>query len=149
MEPISLAVSALGAIKAGISAGKELHSLTKPLAKLFDGIDDAKRKHSSKRNSAFNMSSNEEALNTFIAKKQAEDLEAELRDIIVQTRGISAWHELVRLRVDIRKQRAEEEKEKERARRERAEIIFAGSIALLLLGGLVGLIVFLFIQFYR
>jgi hypothetical protein len=49
MEPITLAVSALGAIKAGISAGQELSSLAKPLAKLFDGIDDAKKQHNSKK----------------------------------------------------------------------------------------------------
>lgn len=149
MEPITLAVSALGAIKAGITAGQEISSLAKPIAKLFDGIEDAKRQHSKKRNSALNMSANEEALNTFIAKKQAEDLELELRNLIVQTRGISAWHELVRLRVDIRKQRIEEQKEIERARKERNEIILVGSLCIFILGGIITLLVFAIMQFGR
>lgn len=147
MEPITLAVSALSAIKAGITAGQEISSLAKPIAKLFDGIDDAKRQHSKKRNSTLNMSANEEALNTFIAKKQAEDLELDLRNLIVQTRGISSWHELVRLRVEIRKQRIEEEKEKERARKERNEVIFIGGLAVFILGGIIGLLVFAIWQF--
>ena len=146
MEPITLAVSALSAIKAGITAGQEIQSLARPIAKLFDGIEDAKRQHSRKRNSMLNMSANEEALNTFIAKKQAEDLELELRNLIVQTRGISAWHELVKLRVDIRKARIEEQKEKERARDELKETILLGGLALFVLFGILGLVGFIIFQ---
>ena len=40
MEPISVAVAAFGAIKAGVSAGKELHSLGKQVGQLFDAIDE-------------------------------------------------------------------------------------------------------------
>jgi hypothetical protein len=102
-----------------------------------------------KKNSSLNISANEEALNTFIAKKQAEDMEEDLRNLIIGSRGISAWHELVKLRVDIRKQRIEEEKEIERARKEKAEIIFVGTLSLFLLGGIIGLVVFLIVQYSR
>ena len=47
----------------------------------------------------------EEALNAFMAKKKAEDMREELRQIISFTRGPSAWEELIRTEADIRKKR--------------------------------------------
>ena len=42
MDPISTAVLAFGAIKKGISMGKELHSMSKDINNLFSFIDGAK-----------------------------------------------------------------------------------------------------------
>lgn len=124
MEPISTAMAAFSVVSAGIKAGKDIASLARPLGKLFDGIEDAKKDHSQKRNGAFSsLSANEEALSTFMAKKQAEDLEKQLREIVVNTRGVSAWHELLKLRVDIKKQRQEEERRVKRELAERNELI--------------------------
>ncbi|PWH09956.1 hypothetical protein DEJ39_08800, partial [Bacteroidetes bacterium SCGC AAA795-G10] len=50
----------------------------------------------------------EEAMQIFMAKKQAEDMRDQLREIISVTRGPSAWQELIKLEADIRKQRQEE-----------------------------------------
>lgn len=47
----------------------------------------------------------EEALQIFMAKKKAEDMREQLRDIISVTRGPSAWNELIKTEVDIRKRR--------------------------------------------
>lgn len=107
MEPVSI-MAAFSAVKAGISAGQEIVGLVKPLAKLFDEIDDAKTSHNKKKNKPSILSVNEEALDTFIKKKQAEDIEQQLRDIVIATRGISAWHELVALRTQIRVDRKAE-----------------------------------------
>ena len=41
----------------------------------------------------------------FMAKKKAEDMREELRQIITMTRGPSAWEELIKTEVDIRKKR--------------------------------------------
>ena len=104
MEPISVALTAFTAIKAGVTAGKEISSLAGDLGKLWDACDAANARHSKKRNSQFNMSANEEALSTFVAKQQAKDLEDELRELIIYTRGQSAWHELLQLRADIKRE---------------------------------------------
>ena len=109
MEPISVALTAFTAIKTGLTAGKEISSLAGDLGKLWDACDAANAKHSKKRNSQFNMSANEEALSTFVAKQQAKDLEDELRELIIYTRGQSAWHELLQLRADIKRERKEAE----------------------------------------
>jgi hypothetical protein len=117
VEPISAAIAAFSAIKAGVSAGKEITSLAKDVGTLFDGIDAAKHQHSQKRSRS--LSANEEAMSTFIAKQKAQDLERDLRELVVTTRGISAWHELIRLRVEIKRKRKEEELRLKKEREER------------------------------
>ena len=47
----------------------------------------------------------EEAMAIFTAKKKAEDMRAELKNIISFTRGPSAWEELLKIEGDIRKKR--------------------------------------------
>ena len=47
----------------------------------------------------------EEAMHIFMAKKKAEDMRDQLRQIIVATRGPSAWDELIKTEADIRKKR--------------------------------------------
>lgn len=117
MEPVTI-MAAFSAVKAGISAGQELVGLVKPLAELFDEIDDAKASHNKKKNRPSILSANEEALDTFIKKKQAEDIEQQLREVVIATRGISAWHELVALRAKIRVDR---KSENARIRQEKTE----------------------------
>ena len=143
MEPISAAMAAFGAVKAGITAGKELHTLAKDLGKMWDAVDEVNRDHSKKRNRQV-LSVNEEALSTFVAKQQAKDLEEELRELIIWTRGQSAWHELLQLRVDIRNERKEAERAEQKRRQEKMEaIIVVGGAALgaaLCIGGLIALV---------
>tara|TARA_B100002019_G_scaffold229762_1_gene203181 strand:+ start:365 stop:808 length:444 start_codon:yes stop_codon:yes gene_type:complete len=143
MEPISAAMAAFGAVKAGITAGKELHTLAKDLGKMWDAVDEVNRDHSKKRNRQV-LSVNEEALSTFVAKQQAKDLEEELRELIIWTRGQSAWHELLQLRVDIRNERKEAERAEQKRRQEKMEaIIVVGGAALgaaICIGGLIALV---------
>lgn len=119
MDPLSIAMASFSAIKAGVAAGKEIHSLTKDIGQLWGAIDQIKSDHSAKKSSAFG-SAEEEALSTFIAKKQAEDLENQLRQIVMATRGHSGWQELVRLRTEIKVRQKEE---REARLRKRAEMI--------------------------
>ena len=87
MDPLSIAMASFSAIKAGVAAGKEMHSLAQDIGKLWGAIDQIKSDHSAKKSSAF-ASAEEEALSTFIAKKKAEDMENQLRQIVLATRGI-------------------------------------------------------------
>ena len=131
------------AIKAGVSAGREMTSLAKDVGKLFDAIDDIRNDHNKAKSSPF-KSANEEAMETFIAKKKAEDIESQLRQIVIATRGMNGWQELQQLRVKIRQDRADAEKERLKKRANFIEgfwmvvLVFLG-IAILasaLLGGI-------------
>ena len=119
VDPITGITAAYAAVQTGIKMGKELSSLGKDLGVLFDFIDNAKSGHAKKKRG----SANEEALSTFIEAKQAEDMEENLRNIVIQTRGVGAWAELVKLRADIRVQRKKEEADRIKRRNQLVEDI--------------------------
>jgi len=99
-------LTAFAAIKGGIAAGKQLHSMTKDIASFFDAVDGAKADHSKKKSSIF-ASANEEAMDTFMKRQQAMDAEEQLKELITQTRGYSQYQELLNLRREIRLERKE------------------------------------------
>lgn len=137
MDPLSICLASYTAIKAGVKAGREIQDLAGEIGKLFDGIDAIKGEHSKKKNKSFGKGVNEEALETFVANQKAKDIEDELRTIIIYTRGMNAWQELLRLRGQIKRERQEAEKA-QRARREQikeyilaAFLIVAASLLLI------------------
>jgi hypothetical protein len=138
MEPVTAAVAAFSALKAGVAAGKEITSLAKEIGTLWNSIDEITHQHNKKKSSVF-RSVEEEALDTFMAKKKAEDLENQLREIILYSRGMGAWQELVRLRADIRKKRQEDALAAKRKRQQMLEVI---AIAATLIVGSVALFIF-------
>lgn len=125
MDPITIATAAFAAIKTGVSVGKDLQSLAGDIGKLWGAIDQINDEHNSEK-SKRRGSVEEQALQTFIAKKKAEDMEDALRQIIYATRGINGWNELVRLRAQIRKERLEEKHRQQKRVEEIKEIIMAG-----------------------
>ncbi len=143
MDPLTI----FAGVKAGIAAGKEIASLAKDLGSLFDAIDSAKSNHEKKKNSPFS-SANEEALDTFVKRKQADDIEEQLRQIVISTRGFSAWNELLALRKDIRVQRKKALEAKKKKREELFDqIVLWGCILLLVIltagFGLLGLMYYM------
>ena len=142
MDPLSIALASFSAIKAGVAAGKEIHSLTKDIGQLWGAIDQIKSDHSAKKSSAFG-SAEEEALSTFIAKKQAEDLEDQLRQIVMATRGISGWQELVRLRTEIKVRQKEEREARAKKRHDFIEHCFIAFGLIALCIGVLGIVFFI------
>ena len=142
MEPVTI-MAAFSAVKAGISAGQEIVGLVKPLAQLFDEIDDAKVSHNKKKNRPSILSANEEALDTFIKKKQAEDIEQQLREVVIATRGISAWNELVALRTKIRVDRKTENERIKQEKTEKLELAVMIGALLLVPALIFGIVMFI------
>lgn len=102
-------LTAFAAVKGGISAGKQLYSMTKEITAFFDAVDGANQKHQKKKSSIF-ASANEEAMDTFLAKQKAADAEEQLRELITNTRGISAYRQLQAIRREIRMERKEDQR---------------------------------------
>ena len=143
MDPLTI----FAGVKAGISAGKEIASLAKDLGSLFDAIDSAKSSHEKKKGSPFS-SANEEALDTFVKRKQADDIEEQLRAIVISTRGFSAWNELLALRKDIRVKKKNDLAAKKKKQQELFDqIVLWGCIILLVVltagFGLLGLMYYM------
>jgi len=123
-------LTALAAIKGGISAGKQIHSMSKEIAGFFDSVDTAKKNHQKKKDSPF-TSANEEALDTFMKRQAAIDAEAQLREMIIQTRGFSQWQELLKLRRDIANERREAERKARLEAEERQEMVITTALAIM------------------
>ena len=126
--------TAFAAIKTAVAAGQEIVNVTKQIGEFFDGVDELRNKHEKKKNSPFS-SGDENAMETFVNLQRARDAEEELRQIVIATRGFSAWQELLDIRARIRRER----KEKEAAESLRKQELFE---AIMIYGGVgIGLFV--------
>ena len=118
MDPLT----ALAAIKGGVTAGKSIMNMSKEIAGFFDSVDSAKKQHQKKKNSMF-ATANEEAMDTWLQKQQAEEAEIALRELITATRGYSAYQDLLKIRRDTLRERKEQERREAREAEERQELI--------------------------
>ena len=111
MDPVTaigIATTAYSAIKKGFQVGKEVESMTADLGRWMNAINDVKTGHSKAKSRRFG-SVEEEALETFAAKKKAEQMENDLRNFIVGQYGVNAWQDIVRIQADLRKKQKEAE----------------------------------------
>ena len=108
---LAAATAAFTTIKKGFEVGRDVESMAGDLSRWMGAVSDIKKcEEYSKRPPLFKKlfaagSVEEEAMQTFMAKKKAEDMRDQLKQIIILSRGMSAWDELVRTEADIRKKR--------------------------------------------
>ena len=84
MDPIpalAAATTAFNAIKKGFSVGRDVESMSKDLGRWMGAIQDVKDGHKKSKGRSFG-SVEEEALETFAAKKKAEQMEWDLRNFV-------------------------------------------------------------------
>ena len=148
---VSAATSAFGAIKRGFEVGRDIESMAGDLSRWMGAVSDIQKadQYNIKPplfKKIFNAGSvEEEAMQIFMAKKKAEDMRNQLKQIITFTRGPSAWEELLRTEGDIRKKRQKMIYDQQERRRKLFEII-----AIIILVGIIGTfivgVVYLFLQ---
>ena len=144
MDPITAiaaATTAFNAIKKGFSVGRDVESMSKDLGRWMGAIQDVKDGHKKSKGRTFG-SVEEEALETFAAKKQAEQMERELRNFVNLSHGPSAWNEVIRIQADIRLKKKEAIAEAKRLRAKKIENIILGVLVLFFLGA-VGAVLYL------
>lgn len=143
IDPISAVAMATGAfntIKAGFAAGREIESMAGDLGRWMGAVSDIKKAEEyNKKPPLFKKlfqagSVEEEAMQIFMAKKKAEDMRAELKQIISFTRGPSAWEELLKTEGDIRKKRQKAIYDQEERRRKVLEAV-AIVLGIVVVGG--------------
>ena len=114
IDPITAiagATAAFNAIKSGFSVGRDIENMAGDLGRWMNCVSDLKKaEEQNKKPPLFKKlfqagSVEEEAMHIFMAKKKTEDMRDQLRQIIVATRGPSAWDELIKTEADIRKKR--------------------------------------------
>ena len=144
MDPITAiaaATTAFNAIKKGFSVGRDVESMSKDLGRWMGAIQDVKEGHKKSKGRTFG-SVEEEALETFAAKKQAEQMERELRNFVNLSHGPSAWNEVIRIQADIRLKKKEAIAEAKKLQAKRIENIILGVLVLFFLGA-VGAVLYL------
>lgn len=136
---VSAASSAFNAIKKGFEVGRDIESMAGDMGRWMGAVSDIKKAEEyNKKPPLFKKlfaagSVEEEAMQIFMAKKKADDMREQLRQIITYTRGPSAWQELLKTEADIRKKRQAmiyAQKERQAFYIEVAVGIFFGSIIL-------------------
>tara|TARA_Y100000004_G_C8653049_1_gene301905 strand:+ start:70 stop:552 length:483 start_codon:yes stop_codon:yes gene_type:complete len=132
IDPVSALAAATAAfttIKKGFEVGRDVESMAGDLSRWMGAVSDIKKcEEYSKRPPLFKKlfaagSVEEEAMQTFMAKKKAEDMRDQLKQIIILSRGMSAWDELVRTEADIRKKRQQAIYAQQEMRRKVIEVI--------------------------
>tara|TARA_B100000902_G_scaffold369156_1_gene393108 strand:+ start:108 stop:590 length:483 start_codon:yes stop_codon:yes gene_type:complete len=143
---VATATAAFNTIKQGFQAGREIEGMAGDLARWMGAVSDIKKAEDyAKKPPLFKKlfaagSVEEEALNAFMAKKKAEDMREELRNIISFTRGPSAWDELIKTEADIRKKRQEAIYAQQEYRQKVLEWCAIGVAVIVVLGMVVGFI---------
>ena len=149
VDPISavaLATGAFNTIKAGFAAGREIESMAGDLSRWMGAVSDIKKAEEYNKKpplfkKIFNAGSvEEEAMQIFMAKKKAEDMRNELKQLISFTRGPSAWDELLKTEGDIRKRRQKAIYDQQERRRKILEIVMIIILILVVGGFLLGIL---------
>lgn len=142
---VSAATGAFNTIKAGFAAGRDIESMAGDLSRWMGAVSDIKKAEDyNKRPPLFKKlfasgSVEEEAMQIFMAKKKAEDMRNQLRQIIIMTRGPSAWDELIKTEADIRKKRQAAIYDQKEYRRKVLEGIAIGLLILVIIGFIGGI----------
>lgn len=155
MDPLTLlagAQAAYGALKAGVAAGKELEGLVKDIAHLMGTVSDLTKVSAEppKRGWASKGSAEQIALEAFTARKKAEELQYEIRGIIVSRYGPKAWDEILKMVMRIRKEQREEAERKARRRAKIVEaVLFWLSVLFIVVLGTAGMALTIFLLMRR
>ena len=120
---LAAATTAFNAIKKGFEVGRDIESMSGDLSRWMGAAADIDKSNEyTKKPPLFKKlfasgSVEEEAMASFMAKKKAEDMRYQLKQIISFTRGPAAWDELLATEGAIRKKRQKmiyEQKERQR-----------------------------------
>ena len=126
---MATASAAFGALKKGFAIGRDIESMATDLSRWMGALSDLDQMEKEAKNppifkKLFNgQSVEQEAIQTFAAKKKAEAMEEELRNWINLTHGPNAWNELLKMQIKIRKQRQDQVYAQQELRKKVIEIV--------------------------
>ena len=143
---VATATAAFNTIKSAFAAGRDIESMAGDLGRWMGAVSDIKKAEEyNKKPPLFKKlfasgSVEEEAMQVFMAKKKAEDMREQLRQIIIFSRGPSAWDELIKTEADIRKKRQAVIYAQQERRQKVLEYCAIGVLVCLVAAALAGLV---------
>ena len=146
---LSAANAAFSAIKKGVAVGQDIENMAGTLGKWMGAVSDIKKAEEMNRKPPLFKklfaagSVEEEAMEIFMAKKKAEDMREQLKQIIIYSRGMNAWQELLRTEADVRKRRQKMIYDQKERQKKLIDGILIGVLVFILAGALIGFIMLL------
>jgi molecular chaperone GrpE (heat shock protein) len=112
------------------------------IGKFMDAIDSVKNTHKEEKKKYGSVG--EEALQTFMSHRKAQEMENELRNFLIANYGFNAWQDVLRIQAKIRKERIAMKEKRKRQIEQAVEIAFA------VLVGVLGLLaIYLFAMYLK
>ena len=148
---VATATAAFNTIKSGFQMGRDVEGMAADLGRWMGAVSDIKKAEElNQKPPLFKKlfaagSVEEEAITIFMAKKKAEDMRDQLKQIITFSRGVGAWEELLKTEADIRKKRQKAIYDQEEYRRKVIEWIGI-SVLGILITGFIGFLVYLYLS---
>jgi len=152
MDPVTVmatATAAFNAVKKGIQIGRDIESMASDLGRWMGALSDLDMLEKEAKNPPIfkklfaGKSVEQEAMETFAAKRNAEQQRTDLKNFIGMMYGKSKWDELIAMEGKIRKQRQETLYLQRQRRRKFVEIVAWIVMSLVGVCVLVGFIFFL------
>jgi len=125
----SVAAQSFKLLKAGFSVGRDLESMAGDLSRWMGALSDLSQAEKEIQNPPLfaklfrGKSIEQESIEIFAARRQAESQRNELRQFVQLTLGQKAWNDLLATEAKIRKQRAETIYKQREKRRKFVEIV--------------------------
>ena len=148
---VATATAAFNTIKSGFQMGRDVEGMAADLGRWMGAVSDIKKAEElNQKPPLFKKlfaagSVEEEAMTIFMAKKKAEDMRDQLKQIITFSRGVGAWEELLKTEADIRKKRQKAIYDQEEYRRKVLEWVAIAFLTILGIG-FVGFLLYLYLS---
>ena len=146
---VSAATGAFNTIKAGFAAGRDIESMAGDLSRWMGSVSDIKKAEEyNKKPPLFKKlfaagSIEEEAMQIFMAKKKAQDMREQLKQIISFTIGPAAWEELLRTEGEIRKKRQKMIYDQNERQKKVVEYVLIGILVFIMASAFIGFLALL------
>jgi hypothetical protein len=144
MDPLTILAAAQAAyagIQAGIAAGKEIQGMAADLSELWGNLAKLTQIAAEPPRKTFFSSKTPEqiAIERYTARAEAQDLAAKAKNLFVGQFGLSAWDQVQREVINIRKEIEREKFAEEKARAAKLEEIRDMAVISIIVLGLIGM----------
>jgi hypothetical protein len=144
MDPLTILAAAQAAyagIQAGIAAGKEIQGMAADLSELWGNLAKLTQIAAEPPKKTFfsNKTPEQIAIERYTARAEAQDLAAKAKNLFVGQFGLSAWDQVQREVINIRKEIEREKFAEEKARAAKLEEIRDMAVISMIVLGLIGM----------
>jgi len=136
--------AAFATVKATVSAGADLSRCVKQIGAIVGAKSDLQARANKKKNGflAKLRGQDSDDFEEFMALERIAEAEKQLKEVMIWVGRPGLWHDWQRFQAEARKERQRQQEEAKRLKEQWIEYFFIGLVVLLILGALVGFVVY-------